>query len=96
MPTDLCNHNMEVLYLDNNMLDGEIPFDLGRCSELEDLYLSSNNLTESLPSQFGNLTSLQYLYISNNFFKWYDSLSLSSLNFLFIYMSKYLTLFMIL
>lgn len=95
MPTDLCNHNMEVLYLDNNMLDGEIPFGLGRCSELEDLYLSSNNLTESLPSQFGNLTSLQYLYISNNFLSGM-TLSLSSLNFLFIYMSKYLTLFMIL
>ncbi|XP_065014318.1 receptor kinase-like protein Xa21 isoform X2 [Musa acuminata AAA Group] len=52
--------------LSNNLLEGEIPNDLGALSKLKILYLWGNQLRGSIPPEIGNLVSLRELYLHEN------------------------------
>ena len=54
------------LYLQNQGLTGEIPFEIGNLTNLEYLYLNSNKLTGVIPSEICNLTNLWFLALSDN------------------------------
>ncbi|CAL5411497.1 unnamed protein product [Camellia sinensis] len=61
-------HLYEILYLDGNLLSGQIPSRLGSLSNLTDL--SDNVLSGELPDELRHLTNLEYLYFDirgNNF-----------------------------
>ena len=56
------------MYLDGNLLTGEIPVEIGNLTNLVTLNLHSNQLTGEIPHELGNLTNLQYLFLDfNNF-----------------------------
>jgi Leucine-rich repeat (LRR) protein len=57
--------NLELLYLKNNQLRGEIPPELGNMKFLRRLHLEGNQLTGSIPSEFNNLRSF-HLDLENN------------------------------
>ncbi|CAL5411489.1 unnamed protein product [Camellia sinensis] len=59
-------HLYEILYLDGNLLSGQIPSRLGSLSNLTDL--SDNVLSGELPDELGHLTNLEYLDIRGNNF----------------------------
>ncbi|QHO42293.1 Receptor-like protein kinase [Arachis hypogaea] len=48
------------------MLSGEIPRELGNCSELVDLFLYENSLSGSIPPELGKLQNLQQLFLWQN------------------------------
>ncbi|KHN29965.1 Receptor-like protein kinase 2 [Glycine soja] len=48
------------------MLSGEIPPELGNCSELVDLFLYENSLSGSIPSELGRLKKLEQLFLWQN------------------------------
>ena len=54
------------LYLQRAELDGIIPPDLGRLTELTHIFLWGNTLRGAVPAELGNLTKLERLYINNN------------------------------
>ncbi|TQE07422.1 hypothetical protein C1H46_007075 [Malus baccata] len=58
--------NLQVLYLDNNLLDGEIPDCWLHWPNLTAVNLEFNNLTGKIPSSIGNLLSLRSLHLRNN------------------------------
>jgi hypothetical protein len=57
---------MWYLRLNGNLLDGEIPSELGDATALRFLYLNDNDLIGTLPASFANLTSMDYFYIQDN------------------------------
>ncbi|KAK8470232.1 hypothetical protein PHAVU_004G084688 [Phaseolus vulgaris] len=59
-------HNLTYLELDNNILTGSIPAELGSCRSLALLNLAQNQLSGGLPQQLGNLTKLQGLQLQFN------------------------------
>ena len=54
------------LELTNEGLDGSIPSELGRLSELTHLDLSGNSLTGEIPVELGQLSNLEVLRLSGN------------------------------
>ena len=54
--------------MENNVLHGTVPTEIGQLSNLLDLRLGLNQLTGSLPTEFANLSSLKSLVLKNNKF----------------------------
>jgi Leucine-rich repeat (LRR) protein len=54
------------LNLDNNMMGGSIPPQLGNLSRLSSLVLHSNQISGSIPPELGNLSQLRYLRLNKN------------------------------
>lgn len=52
--------------LENNNLQGKIPFEVGNLSALTGLYLMTNNLTDTIPTSLGNLSQLKSLILYDN------------------------------
>jgi len=59
-------HNLTYLELDNNILTGSIPAELGSCRSLTLLNLAQNQLSGVLPQELGNLTNLHVLQLQYN------------------------------
>ncbi|XP_076952965.1 systemin receptor SR160-like [Bidens hawaiensis] len=66
IPAGICQHKLQVLYLQNNQLEGLIPEAISNCSQLVSLDLSFNSLTGTIPGSFGYLTKLQDLIVWMN------------------------------
>jgi len=54
------------LYLYNNKLEGEIPKEIGKLTNLQVLALYNNRLKGEIPKEIGKLTNLQWLYLDDN------------------------------
>lgn len=57
---------MKRLYLEDNLIHGQIPSSLGQLSSLRELYLSNNHLTGTIPIDIGALSNFVELDLSNN------------------------------
>ena len=57
---------VQVLYLWDNGLTGEIPVELGDLANLEQLWLYGNGLTGEIPPKLGNLANLEQLWLYGN------------------------------
>jgi len=69
--TDLSNEEFDLgtiteLDLSENMLDGNIPREIGLMSKLVTVTLSNNNLQGSIPSEIEKLSRLERLYLQFN------------------------------
>ncbi|KAK4720374.1 hypothetical protein R3W88_010607 [Solanum pinnatisectum] len=60
--------DLEHLDLSFNLLQGEIPRVLGKCSHLRTVLLSSNAFSGVIPSELGGLRKLEVLLLNNNSF----------------------------
>ena len=60
------NGRVNVLFLDDNQLAGEIPAELGSLVKLERLYLNHNQLTGEIPAELGDLANLRVLSLTDN------------------------------
>ena len=58
---------VSLISLGNNNLDGTIPPEIGKLSNLHTLWLEQNKLTGSIPVEIGSLVNIQRLAISYNF-----------------------------
>uniref|UniRef100_A0A7N0U1Z0 non-specific serine/threonine protein kinase n=1 Tax=Kalanchoe fedtschenkoi TaxID=63787 RepID=A0A7N0U1Z0_KALFE len=67
VPSGLCqnlsSNGLKELYLQNNVLAGNIPESIGSCSNLVSLDLSFNYLTGTIPASLGSLSKLRDLII---------------------------------
>ena len=54
------------LNLDDNLLTGSIPDQIGDLVNLNQLFLRNNQLTGEIPTTIGNLSNLEYLWLSHN------------------------------
>eukprot|EP00978_Attheya_sp_CCMP212_P001604 scaffold3281_cov55-Attheya_sp.AAC.1 len=68
IPNALVFHldSLEELYLENNVLTGTIPTEIGTLSNLIKLSLNSNNLEGTIPSEIGQITTLVQITLSFN------------------------------
>ncbi|KAL9689695.1 hypothetical protein QQ045_010084 [Rhodiola kirilowii] len=70
VPSALCenrsNSNLKEIFLQNNLLTGEIPETIGNCANLNSLDLSFNYLTGTIPGSLGSLSKLRDLIIWSN------------------------------
>ena len=55
--------NTDTIYLNVKMLNGPMPPETGKLTNLTRLVLNENQFTRVLPSEIGNLTNLTYLNI---------------------------------
>ncbi|KAL0365833.1 UNVERIFIED_CONTAM: Receptor protein kinase-like protein ZAR1 [Sesamum radiatum] len=71
LPKDMCNSipRLRGLHLSLNLLSGEIPFNIYKCSELQDLSLSFNHFNSSIPSSIGRLANIKTLFLGVNSFQ---------------------------
>ena len=60
------NGRVIVLGLVSNRLNGTIPPELGRLSNLQDLNLTGNELSGTIPPELGQLSELQLMQLSDN------------------------------
>nr|XP_048337046.1 receptor-like protein EIX2 [Ziziphus jujuba var. spinosa] len=66
-PLTLFSSNISTLSLNNNMLSGSIPSDIGKAMPmLTYLDISWNSLNGGIPLSIGNLTQLEFFIISDN------------------------------
>ncbi|WOL14845.1 hypothetical protein Cni_G23626 [Canna indica] len=85
IPSELANlTGLVELWLDGNMLSGQIP-DLSGCLNLKIIHLENNKLTGSLPSYLGSLPSLSELYLQNNMLSGTVPSRLLSKSIIFVY-----------
>lgn len=63
------NTNLKWLYVADNLLQGEVPSDLGAIPNLERLALEENQLTGHPLPVFQNLTNLEWIYADRNQFE---------------------------
>ena len=56
------------LNLENDVLMGEIPSEIGQFSNLQILNLGENQLSGPIPPEIGNLTTLRILRLDDNYF----------------------------
>ncbi|XP_021297340.1 LOW QUALITY PROTEIN: LRR receptor-like serine/threonine-protein kinase GSO2 [Herrania umbratica] len=80
-----CERNLglfRIIDLASNKLDGEIPDEITRLSELVVLNLSGNNLIGFIPENIGRLKQLESLDLSNNQLSGQIPNSIADLNFL--------------
>ncbi|XP_017984555.1 PREDICTED: receptor-like protein 12 [Theobroma cacao] len=73
---------LRIIDLASNKLDGEIPDEITRLSELVELNLSGNNLIGFIPENIGQLKQLESLDLSNNQLSGRIPNSMADLNFL--------------
>ncbi|KAL7212707.1 hypothetical protein ACSBR2_015396 [Camellia fascicularis] len=68
LPRDLCSHHssLEIMYLGQNKLTGNIPRTIGNCTLLSLFYISENNLTGLIPKEIGELPNVRELILSAN------------------------------
>ncbi|XP_057752135.1 probable inactive receptor kinase At1g48480 [Arachis stenosperma] len=67
LPADLASCiNLRNLYLQRNLLSGEIPELLFRLPDLVRLNLGFNNFSGGVPAEFNKLSRLRTLYLQNN------------------------------
>ncbi|CAA2983702.1 probable LRR receptor-like serine threonine-kinase At3g47570 [Olea europaea subsp. europaea] len=68
LPTDICTNlpKLKKLRISENQITGNIPPNLGICTNLELLSLSYNNFTGNIPMELWNLSKLQFLYLGSN------------------------------
>jgi len=59
--TRISNHYTELLLFARNRLTGEIPSEIGLCTQLRTLDLSFNTLNSELVTEIGKLTKLRYV-----------------------------------
>ncbi|CAL4979395.1 unnamed protein product [Urochloa decumbens] len=60
---------LQLIYLDNNKLEGTIPNSVGNLSRsLQQLFLTENNFTGTIPPEIGNLANLTVLQLEGNSF----------------------------
>ena len=57
---------IKVLSLSSNKLEGVLPKEIGKLTNLQKLFLSNNKLEGEIPKEIGKLTNLQWLYLNNN------------------------------
>nr|GEW88655.1 probable leucine-rich repeat receptor-like protein kinase At5g49770 [Tanacetum cinerariifolium] len=60
--------SLEVVRLDRNSLDGDVPLNINNLTNVMELYLSNNQLTGPVPNLTG-MNSLNYVDLSNNGFE---------------------------
>uniref|UniRef100_A0A0E0K2E9 Receptor kinase-like protein Xa21 n=2 Tax=Oryza punctata TaxID=4537 RepID=A0A0E0K2E9_ORYPU len=58
--------NLQLLYLANNMFEGQIPASLGNASGLQQISLLANNFVGKIPASLGKLSDLSYLDLGTN------------------------------
>ncbi len=58
--------NLEMMWLNDNLLHGQLPYRLGALEGLWDLDLSDNRLSGFIPPRFGAMSSLRWLDMSGN------------------------------
>ncbi|GFP81428.1 probable LRR receptor-like serine/threonine-protein kinase at3g47570 [Phtheirospermum japonicum] len=64
LPNDICTSSspkLQRIYLSGNQLEGEIPANIHKCTELEDLRLDNNRFNGSIPTQIRSLPNLRIL-----------------------------------
>ena len=72
------------LELSGNNLSGTIPKEIGNMNALQTLNLENNHLSGTVPGEINNLSFLQTLELSNNILNDLPTLTISSLNTLYI------------
>ncbi|XVF78390.1 hypothetical protein PTKIN_Ptkin14bG0128100 [Pterospermum kingtungense] len=66
IPDSFMKHQLEILLLNDNQLEGLVPRSLANCSSLKILNLGNNKLTDTFPHWLGSLPSLQVLSLRFN------------------------------
>ena len=62
----LLSSSLVKLDLSNNNLQGTIPEEIYKLTNIQKLYLFKNNLTGTISSQIGNLDSITHFHLSHN------------------------------
>ncbi|KAL9376226.1 hypothetical protein Peur_030346 [Populus x canadensis] len=67
---DCSNNTCHITHLDfgKNVLNGAIPAEIERLSNMQYLYINSSGVSGRIPQEFANLKSLQTLWASDNLF----------------------------
>ncbi|XP_047961843.1 putative receptor-like protein kinase At3g47110 [Salvia hispanica] len=70
LPSDMCSNmsNIELLELDLNGLEGDIPPNIWKCKNLQIFSLSENNFSGNIPQAMGNVSMLRVLSLGYNHF----------------------------
>ncbi|XP_047161813.1 receptor-like protein EIX2 [Vigna umbellata] len=62
-----CTTNLQSLYLNDNLIEGPIPYAFGKVmNSLEVLRLGTNKLKGEIPASLGNICTLKILYLNSN------------------------------